>query len=322
MIPLYSTSQVREIDSFAIEKIGMPGVLLMENASREIYNIIREYISYPEKIGFVCGKGNNGGDGFATARHFVNAGIPVTVVYLGNAKEMSDDCRFNFETLTKFAKQNKKIKLIPYTSKRSLKQLNNCDIIVDALLGSGASGELKKPYSEITEYLDKLDKFKVAIDIPTGLDADTGFAYNKLKVDLTVTLGEIKKGLFIGDGYEICGEVRRGGIGTDPLWFNRFEVNQYLVEPEDAFEFLPEKGRGINKYSSGKILTIAGSSGYPGAAAMTSKSVLKSGGGASVLAFPGSAKALIHKELTEVVVEAYDDEKQGSTNKEKYRGIK
>jgi ADP-dependent NAD(P)H-hydrate dehydratase / NAD(P)H-hydrate epimerase len=307
MIPLFSTTQIREADKFAIRETGIPGILLMENAAREIHDIILEYIPSPERIGFICGKGNNGGDGFAAARHFINSGIPVDLVYTGSRNEMSDDCRFNFDVLTKFAESNKNIKLIPYKSVRSLNQLKKCEIIIDALLGSGASGSLKKPFDEIINYLNKLDKIKVAVDIPTGLDADKGYAHNKLPVDLTITLGEYKKGLFFGDGYELCGEVRKGGIGIDPLWFNRFDVDEYLIEPEDALMFLPEKGRGINKYTSGKVLTIAGSGKYPGAAALTSKAVLKAGAGASILAFPVSAKALIHREMAEVVVEHYND---------------
>ena len=96
MIPLFSTKQIRQIDEYAIKKLGIPGIVLMENASREIFQKISERIEHLElpKIGFVCGKGNNGGDGFAAARHFANAGYEVVVIYLGTEKEMSEDCRF------------------------------------------------------------------------------------------------------------------------------------------------------------------------------------------------------------------------------------
>ena len=101
MIPLYSTKQIRQVDEFAINKMGIPGVVLMENASREIFQKIADRIEHlvSPKIGFVCGKGNNGGDGFAAARHFSNAGYEVVVIYLGSEKEMSDDCRFNYQVL-------------------------------------------------------------------------------------------------------------------------------------------------------------------------------------------------------------------------------
>ncbi len=102
MIPLYSTKQVREVDGYAINHLGMPGIILMENASLEIYNAAKEKIisnQLGQNLGFVCGKGNNGGDGFATARHFANDGFKVFVIHIGNENEMSDDCKTNYKIL-------------------------------------------------------------------------------------------------------------------------------------------------------------------------------------------------------------------------------
>ncbi|RKY91135.1 MAG: bifunctional ADP-dependent NAD(P)H-hydrate dehydratase/NAD(P)H-hydrate epimerase, partial [Ignavibacteriae bacterium] len=103
MIPLYSTSQIRKIDEYAITKLGIPGIVLMENASREIFEIASWKITQlnSNKIGFVCGRGNNGGDGFAAARHFANEGYKVNVVYTGSEKEMTGDCKTNFSILKK-----------------------------------------------------------------------------------------------------------------------------------------------------------------------------------------------------------------------------
>jgi ADP-dependent NAD(P)H-hydrate dehydratase / NAD(P)H-hydrate epimerase len=142
MIPLYSTKQIRQVDEFAISKLGIPGVVLMENASREIFQKIADRIDHLDlpKIGFVCGKGNNGGDGFATARHFSNAGYEVIVVYLGTEKELSENCRFNFGVLKKLSQMNKKILLKKFNSISSLNPLKSCDIICDAVLGSGSEG--------------------------------------------------------------------------------------------------------------------------------------------------------------------------------------
>ena len=142
MIPLYSTKQIRDVDEFAINKMGIPGIVLMENASREIFLKITEKIEHLDspKIGFVCGKGNNGGDGFAAARHFSNAGYEVVVVYLGNEREMSEDCKFNFQVLKKLSSTNKKISLKKFNSVSSLNSLKQCRIICDALLGSGSKG--------------------------------------------------------------------------------------------------------------------------------------------------------------------------------------
>ena len=309
MIPLYSTEQIRQVDEFAISKIGIPGVVLMENASQEIFRKINERIDHLDspKIGFVCGKGNNGGDGFAAARHFSNAGYEVAVIYLGTENEMSEDCRFNFQVLTKLSSTNKKLSLKKFSSVSSLNSLKKCTMICDAILGSGSQGALREPYLSIINYLNKLKAIKVAIDIPTGLNADTGYAEKSFNADLTITLGQLKKGLFFGDGYIYSGEVEKGGIGIPDSPYEQFAPSEYLIEPEDALLGLPVKAKNLHKYSAGKVLTIAGSGSLPGAAVLTATSALKIGAGASILCFPKSVRELVHKRLGEVVVRAYDD---------------
>jgi len=309
MIPLYSTSQIREIDDFAISKLGIPGIVLMENASREIFEIANWKIASQKfnRIGFVCGRGNNGGDGFAAARHFANESYKVNVVYTGSEKEMTGDCKTNFSILKKIAAGNKNIKLIKYRSYSSLNNITNCNVIFDALLGSGVKGKLREPYSTITKILNKIKAYKVAIDIPTGLDSDKGFTEESFIADLTITLGEFKKGLFFGDGYTCSGEVEKGSIGISTDYFQQFTPMEYLLEPEDALSGLPVKRKNLHKYSAGKVLAIAGSGSLPGAAVLTAKSVLKIGAGASILCFPKSVRSLIHKKLGEVVVHTYND---------------
>ena len=297
------------VDDFAINKMGIPGIVLMENASREIFQKVHERIRHLEsrKIGFVCGKGNNGGDGFATARHFSNTGYEVFVIYLGTEKEMSEDCRFNYQILKKFSSTNKKIFLKKYQSISSLNLLKKCTIICDALLGSGTQGAIREPYLSIVKYLNKLKSIKVAIDISTGLNADTGHTDISFKADLTITLGELKKGLFFGDGYVFSGEVEKGGIGIPDSLYDKFTPCDYLIEPEDALIGIPVKAKNLHKYSAGKVLTVAGSGSLPGAAVLAATSALKIGAGASILCFPKSVRELVHKKLGEVVVKAYED---------------
>ena len=309
MIPLYSTKQIRQVDEFAINKMGIPGLVLMENASREVFQKIKDRIEHLEspKIGFVCGRGNNGGDGLAAARHFSNAGYEVLVHYLDTEKEMTEDCRFNFQILKKLALTNKKISLKKFSSVSSLSSLKQCKIIFDALLGSGSQGALREPYLSMIKYLNKLKSIKVAIDIPTGLNADTGNAENSFNADFTITLGNLKKGLFFGDGYICSGEVEKGGIGIPDSLYDKFTPTEYLIEPEDALLGLPVKAKNLHKYSAGKVLTIAGSGSLPGAAVLTATSAMKIGAGASILCYPKSVRELVHKKLGEVVVKAYED---------------
>lgn len=305
MIPLYNTSQIRKLDSFAIERLQMPGTVLMENAAIGIYQSILERVGNIRSIGVICGKGNNGGDGYAVARHFSNSGCEVRVISLGKEKDLSEDCRTNFNILRHLSLRRKNLKIKSYKSVKDINWLKDCNIIVDAILGSGFVGKLKEPYSSIIKSLNNISVFKCAIDVPTGLNADTGFGDVVFNSDLTVTLGEFKKGLFIGSGYEYCGEVVLKEIGIGRDYFDYINTDAYLIEPEDIYSFLPKRKKSVHKYSAGKVLSIAGSYKYPGAAALTSQSALVAGAGASILAIPEDAKKLIHKNLLEVVVESY-----------------
>ena len=313
MIPLYSTNQIREVDNFAINELGIPSIVLMENAAMQILEIVKNEIQTStgiKKIGAVCGKGNNGGDGFAVLRQFANKGFQVSVVNIGKENEMSDDCRTNYRILKKMAEGNPEIIIQGFNSMKDLGVLAKSDIVFDCILGSGAKGELREPYKEIVEAINKLKTVRVAVDIPTGLDADLGRGMTIFNSDLTITLGEFKTGLFFQDGYSNCGKIVRGDIGINPKYFENLSTEDYLIEPEDAFEFLPDKKKNLNKYSAGKVLTIAGSGSFPGAAALTSKAVLKVGAGASILAFPKSIRSFVFKKNSELVVQTYEDQKK------------
>lgn len=316
MIPLYNTSDIRQLDTFAINNLKVPGSVLMENAAIGIYQSIIERYPQINSVGIFCGKGNNGGDGFAVARHFSNKGYNVKVLYIGSLKDMSEDCKTNYDILKSISLRRKKLIIKSFNSLKNIEWFNDCDLIIDAILGSGFTGELKEPTAGIVNKLNKLQAIRCAIDIPTGLNSDTGYANNLFKADLTITLGEFKKGLFIEKGYQNCGEVilKEIGIGTD--FFESINTDTYLVEPEDVFDYLPQRNKAANKYSAGKVISIAGSYEYPGAPVLTSRSALISGAGASILAIPESAKKILHKNLLEVVVETYGTTKTRYFNEE------
>ena len=141
MIPLYSTSQIREIDNFAINELGVPSIVLMENASLQIFDAIQSEIiklGKIKRIGAVCGKGNNGGDGFAVLRHFANDGFKVAVIHIGKEKEMTEDCRINFRILRKMSATNTDIIIQEYSSLKDLALIAKSQIILDCMLGRTA----------------------------------------------------------------------------------------------------------------------------------------------------------------------------------------
>jgi NAD(P)H-hydrate epimerase len=283
----------------------------MENASLEIYKIASEKLRSIDKIGrigIICGKGNNGGDGFALARHFLNNGYDILVISLFDSSEMTMDCKANYSILRRMMPNFKKSKIIKYRNIRTLDLLKKCTMVVDAMLGSGIQGDLKEPYNLIVNKVNTLNNLKLAVDIPTGLNADKGYSSNLLHADLTVTLGELKTGLFFGDGYAFCGDVKKGNIGISPTFYTKDKATEFLVESADIIKSLPKKSKSIHKYSAGKVLTIAGSGKYPGAAVLASRSALKAGAGASILCFPKSVRNFVYRNLAEVVLQEYEDD--------------
>lgn len=310
MIPLYSSSQVRKADEYAINTLKIPSIALMENASFSIYQSTLD--NFPEltsdlSIGIICGKGNNGGDGFAVARHFINNGFKVHVLALTTGQQLSKDAKINADIVKKLIKQTSGSSLTVYKSPDDVNKLKSCYVIFDALLGTGAKGKLRDPYKTIVVKVNRFPSYRIAIDVPTGLDINSAAGEVIFDADLTVTLAELKSGLFYGPGYVHSGEVKKGYIGIGEEYFEKLSVEEYLVEPEDAFIGLPLKKINEHKYSAGKVLTIAGSGKLPGAACYTANSAIYGGAGASLLAFPKSVKRVAQEKLESSIVEEYDD---------------
>lgn len=325
MIPLFTTGQVREADDYAIKQLGIPSLLLMENASLSIYGEIIKY--FPEimpgcSIGIICGKGNNGGDGFALARHFLTKGFDVIVISMGKESELKGDVITNYKILKKIIETEDRGRLIEYSGLENLNYFKKCSIVADAILGTGSKGKLREPYNLIVQKLNE-GKFKrVAADIPTGLDADTASGDIIFNADLTVSLAEFKAGLFFGKGFPNTGKVVKGSIGTGNLYFDELEVDTYLIEPEDAVENLPERKKDIHKYSSGKVLVIAGSSDYPVAPSFCANAAQTVGAGAVILAVPESVKNIVHSKVEISVVKTYDDENSGYLRENNIKQLK
>ncbi|MCX7611043.1 MAG: NAD(P)H-hydrate dehydratase [Ignavibacterium sp.] len=322
MIPLFSTSQVREFDSYAINSLKVPGIVLMENAAKNISSSILKKFNDIKSVGLICGKGNNGGDGFAVARHLSNSGLSVLCLYLGDEKEMSEDCRINFNILLNLSKRRKNIQLKKFNSLNDLNKFKQVDLIVDAILGSGFSGELKEPILSIIKKINSFSNKKVAVDVPTGLNADTGYSSTVFKSDLTITLGELKKGLYISNGYESCGEIILEEIGVGRDYFNDVKTSTFLVESKDVYELLPKRSKSLNKYTAGKVLSITGSYEYPGAGILTSKAAFKVGAGAVILSIPEIVKKYVYKNLPEVVIQIYGDKSSKWIKPDNYDDIK
>ncbi len=317
MLPLYTTGQVRKVDSDAINYFSYPSLLLMENAAINSVNISIEKLSLDSKydrIAVICGKGNNGGDGFAIARHFALRGYKVEVFSLYKDEELTDDATVNCQILKKLSEALPDIFVGSINSSYYKAALLSATVVVDAILGSGAKGKLSAEISETVKFLNELPAKKVAIDIPTGVDGDTGYYFpdEAFAADLTISLGEFKMGLFTPKALEVCGDIVRGDIGVDRSMYLNEGAANYLIEPEDAYFSLPERERTLHKYSHGRVQAIAGSKFFPGAALLAAHSALKIGAGAVKIFAPVSLKDMIFPtHESELVFDFYEDRKKG-----------
>jgi len=206
-MPAYVTNSfMRQIDKFTIEKIGIPGVVLMENAGRSVSEQSIKFLSAKRKANVIifCGGGNNGGDGFVTARHLVNSGIKLTIVLTKPYNAYTGDALINLNIIRKMN--------IPIVKKT--KNLRGYDLIIDALLGTGAKGEIREPYKNIIEQINDSNKPVISVDIPSGLNGDTGDACGAaVKANITVTMGCPKKGMLKRKARKYVGKLAVADIG-------------------------------------------------------------------------------------------------------------
>ncbi|NUN08070.1 MAG: NAD(P)H-hydrate dehydratase [Ignavibacteriaceae bacterium] len=318
MLPLYTTGQIRQVDSEAINYFSFPSLLLMENAAINSVNIAIDKLglnSKFDKIAVICGRGNNGGDGYAIARHFAVRGYKVEVFSLYSDAELTPDALVNFRLLSRIKEaMPENIYVGTINSNYYKPALLSATVIIDAILGSGAKGKLSQEIAETVNFLNELPAKKIAIDIPTGIDGDTGFFFSEeaFFADLTISLGELKVGLYTPKALEVCGEIVRGDIGVHHSMYGEIKANKFIIEPEDAYFSLPERERTAHKYSHGRVLAVAGSRFFPGAALLAAHSALKIGAGAVKIAAPASLKNMIFPtNESELVFEFYDDENKG-----------
>lgn len=216
-------AQARKIDTLGIEEFKIPGIVLMENAGRncalQIFQRYLENKTLEGSVTIACGPGNNGGDGLVIARHLDNLGIPVRVLLLCESSRFHGDAEINYQIASRM-----KFPMHCVDSKateESLEQLLNpkecrpTKVLVDALLGTGAKGNPRSPMNQFIEWGNRQDLIRVSIDIPTGLDCDTGeMALPTFQADLTLTFVRQKQGFQYTNAQRVLGEIQLIDIGV------------------------------------------------------------------------------------------------------------
>lgn len=202
-----SVRQAQAFDKYAQEKLGIPSLILMENAGR---GVAEEAIKIGSKnVAVICGTGNNGGDGFVAARHLLNAGVKVKVFVVGSKKTLKADPKINLNILEKMGQRIKWIR-----SAGELKGIERSALIVDALFGIGLNLPVAGLYREMIEAMNAAQAPIVAVDVPSGLNADTGAVMGAaVRAKMTVTFVAAKKGFYNNCGPRHCGKIIVRDIG-------------------------------------------------------------------------------------------------------------
>jgi ADP-dependent NAD(P)H-hydrate dehydratase / NAD(P)H-hydrate epimerase len=322
-----TSDEMRACDRYAIDTLKIPGLILMENAGRGVVEMMEKHygLMAGKTVIIFCGKGNNGGDGYVVARHLFISGAKVIVGVLGKGSELKGDAKTNFESIKKIASKFKKdgrLQIKELKSNRVLKLLPKTDIIIDAIFGTGFSGEVHESYKSVIGWINNASGKKVSIDIPSGVNADNGEVENlAVKADLTVTMGLRKIGLITGKGMSYTGKIEVIDISIPNEVVALQKSKTYVVHAEDVRRILPTRPLNAHKHSVGKIFVLAGSRGLTGAAAMTSTSAMKAGAGAVILGTPKSVYPILAKKLIEVMVEPLEETNEGSLSSSAYSSI-
>lgn len=308
MIPILSRAQMRAFDAHAIDVAKVPSIVLMENAGRGAAEVIAREIFQGGVEGrhvvIVCGTGNNGGDGFVVARHLLGKGARVDAILCGDASKMTADCRTNHDAFIGVGG------LVDTLS--NVEAFEEVDLVVDALFGTG----LDRPVEEsgamgaVIRSINAANAPVVALDVPSGMNADTGSAMDGVAVDAdaTVTFAHLKLGHVTGQGARRSGTVHVVDIGVPASL--RTEHSAGLVETHDVRAEIAPRAVDVHKYRAGHVAVLAGSAGKSGAALLTARGALRAGAGAATITTWPDAVATLEPRVVEIMTAAIESIEQ------------
>ena len=301
---LVTAAEMRALDHAAIDERKIPSLRLMENAGRAVVlEMQRQFGPLRGKtVTVVSGKGQNGGDGFVIARMLRERGSQARVLLLPPPSALVGDAA---TTLRKYKRRGGRTYHVlddPSASRVVEPLLRESDFLVDAIFGTGLNAPVQGLAAGVISLMNQSGRPIVAVDLPSGLDADSGQILGiAIQASLTVTLARPKRGLYIGDGPNIAGRIRVGDIGIPPELVAIAKIPLKLLDPASLRIFLPKRKRAAHKGSFGHAGIIAGSSGKTGAAAMAALGALRSGAGLVTVAIPQGLNTVLEAKLLEAM---------------------
>ena len=302
---LFLAEEMQQIDAATTKEFGLPGLLLMENAGRAVAATAESILEdcSNKRIVVFAGKGNNAGDGFVAARTLLNRGAQVTVILLADPAAYSGDALMQLEMLKKcnpflFTLNNEQ----DWDKAAIAGEL--ADLVIDGLLGTGFRGELNLTFARAAKLINSMAAPVLAIDIPSGVEPDTGKAsQDAVMADVTVTLAAPKPGLYLYPGAAHAGEIMVAEIGIPADLLAGADCKNELITKRLAKAKLPQRQGNAHKGMAGRVAVLAGSPGFTGAAALCSYAAVKAGAGLVTLLTALSSQNILAAKLNEVMVQ-------------------
>jgi NAD(P)H-hydrate epimerase len=303
---LVTAAEMQEMDRQAIETHGIPGLELMENAGRGATDVLLEQFAGSIKTGvaIICGKGNNGGDGFVIARYLAERHINATVYLLAEAAKIKGDAAANLKRLAAL-----KIPLIEIPDEDAFSKLktdlSRFGLLVDAILGTGLTSDVRGFFKAVIDFINDLNRNGTpvfAVDMPSGLNSDTGQPCGTcIRAQGTATFALAKIGHFTYPGADYSGKLKIIDIGIPDHVVDAVAPKQYLLSAERIRAAFPLRAADTHKGRTGHLLVVAGSTGKTGAAAMTAVSAMRSGAGLVTLGIAESLNPIVETQVLEAM---------------------
>lgn len=300
---LFTGRQSKELDLHAINTVGFPGLVLMEKAAMTLVSVIMERERPERGVLFVCGTGNNGGDGLAAARMLHQQGFRTAILLIGDAGKLSPDAKKQVELAAACD--------VPAVTEEAIFS-PAYDVIVDGLFGVGLSRDVTGVYEKVIQDINQSGKKVYAVDVPSGINGNDGTVMNAaVKADITVTFGVNKLGLVLYPGCLYAGEVIVGDIGYPEASYRAVENPAYYYEPEDLKKIIPVRRPDGHKGSFGHVSVIGGSREMSGAALLSARAAYAAGAGLVHVCSAKENREILLSGIPEILFSSYGDEKNG-----------
>ena len=299
---------LNSIDNYCIETLKIPGIVLMENAALKVIKNIDLINNH--SFSLICGSGNNGGDGFAVARHLSVKGKTVEVFLIGSEKNIKGDAKINYDIL-----KNMKIPINKVSNNDDVIELRDSiirnDVTIDCIFGTGLKREVEGIFDLVISIINENSSYILSIDVPSGLDSNNGRVLgNAVRATKTVSFGLYKKGFLNYDTDKFTGEIIIEDIGIPKFCVDKFHNNEFIMDEYMIRESLIKRDKYSYKGDYGRVLIFAGSKGFTGASYIATEGAIKTGSGLVTLCLPEDIQPILSEKLNEAMTISFEEEEK------------